>query len=279
MALPRLPLATLLLAPLLMLGFSGCDTSGGQGSETQEFDSGAERNRPEPPRFGRRVETISPEAEKILAAASGGGARIAFGSDDSNSWDKLFDGSGTRGPLVEPVGPGEPARVKAMMAGQGVRSDIIDSVLRESTKQNADPLLVFSVIKQESDFNPRAHSAVGARGLMQVMPETGKDLGVKNPSRLYEVGVNVAAGVSYLSQMFGRFSDVAMAQLSTINPFSDSGVKSAIAAYNAGPGAVERHGGVPPFRETRDYVVKVLQNYQRYRQQLASAKTTSSSEA
>lgn len=277
MAHTRLPSAALMLIPALMLGLSGCEISG-DGSETVGFDSQAERNKPEPPRFGRKAEPISPEALKILKSAGEGGRAMGSGAD-SSSWGKLFDGSRTRSPLVEPAGPGEPSRVKSMMSAQGVRSDIIDTVMSESKRQNADPLLVFSVIKQESDFDPKARSQVGARGLMQVMPETGKDLGVKNPSQLYDVGVNVAAGVSYLSQMFGMFSDVAMSQISTINPFSDSGVKSAIAAYNAGPGAVSRYGGVPPFRETRDYVVKVLGNYKRYREQLALTKAASSSQA
>ncbi|MBI5203122.1 MAG: lytic transglycosylase domain-containing protein, partial [Elusimicrobia bacterium] len=152
----------------------------------------------------------------------------------------------------------------------GVRQDIVHTVLKESKEQGADPLLVFSVMKQESSFDPRAESKAGAKGLMQVMPDTGRGLGVHDPSALMNPAVNVKAGVRYLKEMFTTFSDVAMTEMSLINPFSHSGVKSAIAAYNAGPGNVAKYGGVPPFTETQGYVVKVLDYYRGYRSKLDS---------
>ncbi|MEM7701899.1 MAG: lytic transglycosylase domain-containing protein [Pseudomonadota bacterium] len=112
-----------------------------------------------------------------------------------------------------------------------------------------DPLLLHAVIKQESAYKPRATSRAGARGLMQVMPGTGRTLGVRNAHHLYDPQTNVDAGAKLLSQLWKRF---------------DGDIDLVLAAYNAGEGAVRKYGNtVPPYRETRDYVVKVKANYQK----------------
>lgn len=125
-----------------------------------------------------------------------------------------------------------------------------DIIHEKSQKYDVDPALVAAVMETESRFHKGAHSAVGARGLMQLMPRTGRWLGATN---LYDPAQNVDAGVKYIKYLQGRF---------------DGNLKKTIAAYNAGEGNVKRYGGVPPFNETRSYVKKVLNRYEQRTQQL-----------
>jgi soluble lytic murein transglycosylase-like protein len=101
--------------------------------------------------------------------------------------------------------------------------------------------LVDAVAWQESRYNPRARSSAGAIGVMQLMPGTARNLGVTNP---HDVRQNVAGGAAYLREQLDRFGN---------------NIPLALAAYNAGPGAVRKYGGIPPYRETQNYVRKIMQ--------------------
>ncbi|MBY0400903.1 lytic transglycosylase domain-containing protein [Myxococcota bacterium] len=118
-------------------------------------------------------------------------------------------------------------------------------ILQVASQHGVQPGLVKAVIAAESNFRPHAVSRVGAQGLMQLMPATAADLGVERPFGVVE---NIDGGVRYLRAMLDRFGDVARA----------------LAAYNAGPGAVDRHRGVPPYAETRAYIRRVLEYHRRY---------------
>lgn len=115
-----------------------------------------------------------------------------------------------------------------------------------------EPALLRAVIATESAFDPRAVSSKGAQGLMQLMPATARELGVRN---VWDPRENIEAGARHLSRLVGRYGELTLA----------------LAAYNAGEGAVDRHGGIPPYRETRDYVRRVLDRFKRYQGQTLSA--------
>jgi soluble lytic murein transglycosylase-like protein len=122
----------------------------------------------------------------------------------------------------------------------------LESVIQPAAaKYGLDPNLVAAVIWAESSGDPNAVSKKGARGLMQLMPATARELGVDN---VFDPGQNVDGGSRYLRRMLDEH---------------DGDLSLALAAYNAGPNAVRRYGGVPPYRETRDYVGRVLRVYER----------------
>jgi len=116
-----------------------------------------------------------------------------------------------------------------------------------TTRFSVDPALVKAVIKAESDFDERAVSNKGAQGLMQLMPETAGSMEVANP---FDAEENIFGGTRYLGLLLERFKN-------------DKNL--ALAAYNAGPEAVEAYAGVPPFPETRSFVAKVLNYYKEYK--------------
>ncbi len=124
--------------------------------------------------------------------------------------------------------------------------NVAELVKQYATHYGLDEGLVCAVIKCESNFNPNAVSPAGACGLMQLMPGTAEEMGVK---RIFDPAENIAGGTQYLAQMLAIFNGDA---------------SLALAGYNAGPNAVKRHGGIPPYAETQTYVQRVLRAWQGY---------------
>lgn len=151
---------------------------------------------------------------------------------NSAAFAQLLDAGGASGPQLPTGAPVAPAAIDAMIAAS-------------ASKYGVDPGLVRAVVSQESGFDTYATSKVGAQGLMQLMPETAAGLGVADP---YDAAQNVDGGTKYLRQLLDRFG---------------GDTRRAVAAYNAGPAAVERYDGVPPYAETQNYVASVLAGYAR----------------
>ncbi len=138
----------------------------------------------------------------------------------------------------------------------------------EASAQGVSLSLVLAIIQKESSFDPKARSSVGARGLMQLMPETARNMGLKDTSRLTQPAVNIKYGVKYIKYLWGQFAAMGAEDISV----ADMGQKAsqmAIAAYNAGQGNVRKYNDIPPFKETRNYVVKVTQYFKYYDELLA----------
>jgi soluble lytic murein transglycosylase-like protein len=139
--------------------------------------------------------------------------------------------------VIEPLGDVKIPEKKAKPVGY-------DDIIREACQKfGVDERFIKCIIQQESAFDPNATSWVGAMGLMQLMPETARELGVKNAYDPYD---NIMGGVKYIKQQLDRFG---------------GDKRKALAAYNAGPGAVMKHGGIPPYRETQNYVKNIMAHY------------------
>jgi soluble lytic murein transglycosylase-like protein len=136
----------------------------------------------------------------------------------------------------------------ARLSSPGASANFYDGLIRSaSSRYHVDADLIRAIIKVESDFDSSARSHKGATGLMQLMPETAR---LHNVENLYDPSANIDGGVRHLKLLLGKYQ---------------GDLELSLAAYNAGIKAVEKHGGIPPFAETRDYVRRVLSYYQTYR--------------
>jgi soluble lytic murein transglycosylase-like protein len=128
-----------------------------------------------------------------------------------------------------------------------VPSHLVALIARAAQANGIDPALLAAVARAESGFDPRARSSAGARGLMQLMPARARALGITDPD---DPAQSLDGGARYLRQQLDAF---------------DGDLRLALAAYNTGPSAVQRHGGVPPYSETLAYVPRVLGYYEGFR--------------
>ncbi|UJZ88243.1 lytic transglycosylase domain-containing protein [Heyndrickxia coagulans] len=134
----------------------------------------------------------------------------------------------------------ESTQTTAASVSGGIPAKISQAIQQASAKYGVPEKLIQAVIKQESGYRPDAVSPAGAAGLMQLMPETAASLGVSN---VLDPEQNVDAGTKYLKSLLGKY---------------DHNARLALAAYNAGPGNVDRYGGIPPFKETQQYVSSIM---------------------
>jgi len=148
-----------------------------------------------------------------------------------------------------PAEPAEPGTTATRAAWQELAGDYADLIERAAATHRVDPILLTAVARTESSFDPRAVSPKGAQGLMQLMPQTATRFGVTDA---FDAEQNVDGGARYLGWLLERFSGQ---------------TELALAGYNAGEAAVERHSGIPPYPETVAYVRKVLEQADRLRGQ------------
>jgi soluble lytic murein transglycosylase-like protein len=191
-------------------------------------------------RLWRRALGLAVLLAALAAPALAGGPIFTFTDDDGVVH---FTNIPPRDPRYRRL-PRSPRRAPLVRVVPA-RSDYDPLIDQAAQAHRLPPALVKAVIAAESDFDPQAVSRAGAQGLMQLMPTTAAVLGVADP---LEPTQNVHGGVSYLRSLLDRYGDLTRA----------------LAAYNAGPEAVDHYGGVPPYRETRAYVDRVLTYYRHY---------------
>ena len=147
-------------------------------------------------------------------------------------------------PPVENAASVEPAKRARTAPARGVPAELA-AIIRDAARQySLDPILLTAVARQESRFKPHAVSPVGARGVMQLMPATATWLGVRNA---FDPRQNIFGGAKYLKMLMDTFN---------------GDISLSLAAYNAGPGAVKKYRGIPPYRETRNYVAAIRRDYE-----------------
>ena len=183
----------------------------------------------------RRISAIESQFQEMMN----------FGIDNvqlDSDFQKILDNT-----YEQQYGTSSKAGVPSSSSSNVSHGDIDKLIDKYATQNNLDPDFVKAVVKQESGFNPNAKSHCGAMGLMQLMPSTAQGLGVKNA---FDAEQNIYGGTQYLKGLMDRFGN---------------NKELALAAYNAGPNAVKKYNGVPPYKETQNYVKNVMASYGRFK--------------
>ena len=183
-----------------------------------------------------KVDTYEVEDKKVIVETHGGRLILPLSTVERIVGDEIL-------PPEEAVPPPEPEGLDLSFSdGAPVpETPFGDLIFATARRHGVNPALVAAMVRAESAFDRNAVSVKGARGLLQLMPATARRFGVEH-GRLFDPAANLEAGVRYLKWLRGRFAD---------------DLPLVLAAYNAGEGNVDRYGGVPPFRETRDYIERV----------------------
>jgi cell wall-associated NlpC family hydrolase len=200
----------------------------------------------------QRIASISPTAAEVFGTPGTAATPASFASQLATAGvDQTGSDATTLPDLVPSTTAGVPGSSLAPAAtGTASTNTQYDSLIQQAARdQGVDPALLKGLVQAESGFNPTSVSSVGAQGLAQLMPDTAKGLGVTNP---FDPLQSLEGGARFLAGALKRFG---------------GNEQLALAAYNAGPGAVERYGGIPPFAETQAYVPRVLGYANEYRAQ------------
>jgi soluble lytic murein transglycosylase-like protein len=199
------------------------------------------------------IEAVISRVSQLQAMlAAGAPPVVAAAQPPSTSFASALQSATPASLASNPVSATPASTSSSLPAGTPYAAEITQA----ATANGVDPALLAGLVKQESGFDPNAGSGAGARGLTQLMPGTAAGLGVSN---VLDPVQNLNAGAKYLKQQLDAFG---------------GDVTKALAAYNAGPGAVQRFGGVPPYSETQNYVRIVQANAAAYRAGTTSTPST-----
>ena len=205
------------------------------------------------PTEAENVQTTSPKFSQVLQESIGddyrfrdtGATKAVFGTlvRPKNKLSALTDS------ISNVTGVSASSATSATTGAKKTYSkqEISDIISKISAKHGVNEKLVRALIRQESGFNPKVVSKAGATGLMQLMPSTAKGLGVTNA---YDAEQNIYGGTKYLKGLLDRF---------------DNNKELALAAYNAGPNAVKKYKGIPPYAETQNYVKSIMKSYDKFK--------------
>lgn len=200
----------------------------------------------------RMIQPLGPQAIQQRMAEIEAKLESVFGAPATPSFESVTNFSGGLSGSITAKGTTPDGGFQPLKLGGGIgveatsgKADRFRSLIeRAAQANNVDSKLLTALVEAESDFDPNCRSKAGAMGLTQLMPETARSMGIGNP---FDPGQNLMGGARYLRQMLDRFGSI----------------EPALAAYNAGPGAVLKYGGVPNYPETKAYVAKIMARYQR----------------